>query len=249
MELLVAREAADLILMDDNFSTIVDTVKDGRRIFDNIRKAVGYVFAIHIPIAASSLLAPLLGISSDNLFLLPLHVALLELIIDPTCSIVLERQPAESDIMQRKPRDTKKKMLDKRLLTKSILQGVAVFATSFAVYYTMLLNNPNNAALARSMGLGVIMLANLFLVQVNSSEHDYIFISIKKLMKDKVMWAVNIFTLLGLGIILYSPLNQILKLSPLSTNQALITFALAAVSVLWYELIKLIRKLRERNLK
>lgn len=245
----VAREAADLILMDDNFSTIVDTVKDGRRIFDNIRKAVGYVFAIHIPIAASSLLAPLLGISSDNLFLLPLHVALLELIIDPTCSIVLERQPAESDIMQRKPRDTKKKMLDKRLLTKSILQGIAVFATSFIVYYTMLLNNPNNAALARSMGLGVIMLANLFLVQVNSSEHDYIFISIKKLMKDKVMWAVNIFTLLGLGIILYSPLNQILKLSPLSIKQALITFALAAISVLWYELIKLIRKLKERNLK
>ena len=97
----VSREAADLILMDDNFTTIVETVRDGRRIYDNIRKAVGYVFTIHIPIAASSLLAPLLGIAPAALFLLPLHVVLLELIIDPTCSIVLERQPAETNIMER----------------------------------------------------------------------------------------------------------------------------------------------------
>lgn len=98
----VSREAADLILLDDNFSTIVDTVKDGRRIYDNIRKAIGYVFVIHMPIAFASLLAPLLGISASSLLLLPVHVVLLELLIDPTCSIVLERQPAESDIMNRK---------------------------------------------------------------------------------------------------------------------------------------------------
>jgi Ca2+-transporting ATPase len=93
----VSREAADLILMDDNFTTIVETVRDGRRIYDNIRKAVGYVFVIHIPIALTSLLAPLLGIAPAALMLLPLHVVLLELLIDPTCSIVLERQPAETD--------------------------------------------------------------------------------------------------------------------------------------------------------
>ena len=90
----VSREAADLILMDDNFTTIVETVKDERRIYDNIRKAVGYVFTIHIPIAFASLVAPILGIAPSSLLLLPLHVVLLELIIDPTCSIVLERQPA-----------------------------------------------------------------------------------------------------------------------------------------------------------
>ena len=76
----VSREAGDLILMDDNFSTIVHTIRDGRRIYDNIRKAVGYVFTIHIPIAFSSLLAPLMGVSPANLFLLPLHVVLLELL-------------------------------------------------------------------------------------------------------------------------------------------------------------------------
>ena len=86
----VSREAADLILLDDNFTTIVETVRDGRRIYDNIRKAVGYVFTIHIPIAAASLLAPFLGIAPAALLLLPLHVVLLEVLIDPTCSIVLE---------------------------------------------------------------------------------------------------------------------------------------------------------------
>jgi len=79
----VSREAADLILLDDNFSTIVDTIKDGRRIYDNIRKAVGYVFTIHIPIAFAALFAPLMGISPGSLLLLPLHVVLLELVIGP----------------------------------------------------------------------------------------------------------------------------------------------------------------------
>ncbi len=238
----VAREAADLILMDDNFSTIVDTVRDGRRIFDNIRKAVGYVFAIHIPIAFSSLLAPLLGIPSESLFLLPLHVAMLELIIDPTCSIVLERQPAESDIMMRKPRDTKKNMLDSGILIKSFLQGAAIFAASFSAYFITLGGNPINAPAARTMGLAVIMLANLFLVQVNSAEHDFIATSLKKLIKDKVMWTVNIATLLGLAVIIYSPLNGILKLAPLSLPQALTALALAAGSVLWYEIVKVFKR-------
>lgn len=241
-----AREAADLILMDDNFSTIVDTIKDGRRIFDNIRKAVGYVFAIHIPIAAASLLAPFLGIAPNCLLLLPLHVVLLELIIDPTCSIVLERQPPESDIMQRNPRNPKKKLLDSGLILKSILQGGTIFAASFGAYYTTMAGSPNHAPTGRSMGLSVIMLANLFLVQVNSSDHDYIFTTIKKIAKDHVMWAVNIFTLLGLIIILYSPLNGILKLAPLSARQILIAFTLSASSVLWYEVVKLIWKVKIR---
>ena len=123
----VAREAADLILMDDNFSTIVHTIEDGRRIYDNIKKAIGYVFTIHIPIAFASLFAPLLNISPASLLLLPVHVVLLELIIDPTCSIVLERQPAESNIMDRKPRDPNEKILTAGVLTKSILQGLAIF--------------------------------------------------------------------------------------------------------------------------
>ncbi|MFA6675484.1 MAG: cation-translocating P-type ATPase [Bacilli bacterium] len=243
----VSREAADLILMDDNFTTIVETIRDGRRIYDNIRKAVGYVFTIHIPIAFSSLLAPLLGIPPSALLLLPLQVVLLEVLIDPTCSIVLERQPAEKDIMERKPRHPNEKLLTAQLLIKSIIQGLVVFAASFGAYYFTLGGNPDNAPIARSMGLAVIMLANLFLVQVNSSNHDFAFQSMIRLAKDKVMWAVNIGTLALLAVILYTPLSGLLKLSALSGLQILIALGLAAASVLWYELVKLIKKIPKRS--
>ncbi|MCL2288895.1 MAG: cation-translocating P-type ATPase [Candidatus Bathyarchaeota archaeon] len=241
----VSREAADLILMDDNFSTIVDTVKDGRRVYDNIRKAVGYVFTIHIPIALTALLAPLLGVYTASLMLLPMHIVMLELIIDPTCSIVLERQPAEINIMKRRPRNPKENLLDKKTLAKSVIQGLAIFVASFSLYYFTLLQNPDNASVARSMGLAVIMIANLFLVQVNSSNLDSIITSIKRLIKDKVMWAVNIFTVIGLLTILYTPINGFLKLAPLSSGQILTVLCIAAISVLWYEIVKLVQRIRQ----
>ncbi len=242
----VSREAADLILMDDNFTTIVETVHDGRRIYDNIRKAVGYVFTIHIPIAFASLLAPFLGIAPTALLLLPLHVVLLELLIDPTCSIVLERQPAEEDIMQRPPRHPKEKLLSYSLLIKSVLQGMTVFASSFLAYFLTLGGDAANAPVARSMGLSVIMLANLFLVQVNSSDHDFAFRSVLRLCKDKVMWAVDVGTLLLLGVILYSPLSDFLKLSALNGKQLLCVLGLSFVSVFWYEIVKLYKKLKKK---
>ncbi len=243
----VSREAADLILLDDNFTTIVETVKDGRRIYDNIRKAVGYVFTIHIPIALASLLAPMIGIPPGALLLLPLHVVLLELIIDPTCSIVLERQPAENDIMDRSPRNPKEAMLSTRLLAKSVLQGLVIFVASFGIYLFNLYGNGGdilaNAPIARSMSLAVLMISNLLLVQVNSSDHDYAYRSVKRLARDKVMWAVNIVTIIGLALILYTPINGFLKLYPLSASQAISAVVIAVIAVLWYEVVKLVKKM------
>ena len=243
----VSREAADLILMDDNFSTIVDTVRDGRRIYDNIRKAVGYVFTIHIPIALASLLAPFLGINPANLLLLPLHVVLLELIIDPTCSIVLERQPAEHDIMQRKPRNPNEKILTAATLIKSVLQGIVIFAAAFGTYLVYLKHSGGDAPLARTMGLTIIILANLFLVQVNSSNCDFALQSLFQLAKDKVMWAVNIVTFGGLLLILYTPFSTFLKLTPLSGTQFVMAAVLSAVSVYWYEAVKLVKKIVKKK--
>ena len=242
----VSREAADLILMDDNFTTIVDTVRDGRRIYDNIRKAVGYVFTIHIPIAFASLLAPLLGVAPTALLLLPLHVVLLELIIDPTCSIVLERQPAEKDIMDRPPRNPRNNIVNAGILIKSIIQGLVIFAASFGTYFYMLAGNSENAPLARAMGLSIIMLSNVFLVQVNSSDRDFAFQSIKRLACDKVMWLATLVTIAGLMIILYTPLNVFLKLQAPTAAQLFTCLGIAAASVLWFELVKLIKKLAKR---
>lgn len=239
----VSREAADLILMDDNFTTIVETVKDGRRIYDNIRKAVGYIFTIHIPIAFASLLGPFLGIQPIALLMLPLHVVLLELIIDPTCSIILERQPAETDIMDRPPRDPKEKMVTSKILIKSILQGVVMFAASFGTYLYMLHNDPANATTARAMGLSIIILSNLLLVQVISSDHDFAFRSVARLAKDKVMWLALAGTTFMLVVILYSPLNTFLKLAPLSGIQLLAVIGIAIVASMWYELVKLAKRM------
>jgi len=241
----VSREAADLILMDDNFTTIVETIRDGRRIYDNIRKAVGYIFTIHIPIAFSALLAPFLNISPSDLLLLPVHVVLLELIIDPTCSIVLERQHAESNIMERKPRNPKENILTRGTFIKSILQGIVVFAASFLTYYNDLLQHPDNPALARTMGISIVMLANLFLVIVNSSNRESIFSSLKQLVKDKVFWAVILGTLAGLLLIMYTPLSTVLSFTALNIQQFLLTLGIAAASVLWYEFVKLFKRLKK----
>ncbi|MDS0524350.1 cation-translocating P-type ATPase [Clostridium sp. SHJSY1] len=243
----VSREAADLVLLDDNFSTIVDTVKDGRRIYDNIRKAVGYVFAIHIPIILASLFAPLLKISTSSLLLLPIHIVLLELIIDPTCSIVLERQPAEEDIMERKPRNSNENILSFNILIKSLIQGLVIFIASFGTYYFYLRYNQGDETIARSMGLVIIMFSNILLVQVNSSSKQFAYKSLIKLSKDKVFLLVNGSILLGIAIILYTPVSKFLNLAALSVDKLLLVIGISIISVMWYEMIKLWGKIKKAN--
>ncbi len=235
----VSREAADLILMDDNFSTIVDTIEDGRRIYDNIKKTIGYIFVIHIPIALSSLIGPLLNIQLEQLFLLPLHIVLLELIIDPTCSIVFERQPAETNIMGRKPRNVNENIVDKSILLKSILQGLIIFIASFGTYYYLL---NKNILLARTMGLLIIVLANVFLVQVNSSEYDYAISSLIKLSKDRVIITINLLLLSIIAIVLYTPINKVLKLTSLNLINIIVVIVISFISVFWYELVKIFKR-------
>ncbi|AIY85057.1 HAD ATPase, P-type, IC family protein [Clostridium baratii str. Sullivan] len=242
----VSREAADLILLDDNFSTIVDTVKDGRRIYDNIRRAIGYIFTIHIPIAFSAIIAPILGIGSSMLLLLPVHVVLLELIIDPTCSIVLEREPAESDIMRRKPRNPNEGILTKDVLIKSIIQGVVMFLASFGTYYIYYKCNSGDINIARTMGLSIIIISNILLVYVNSSSNELVYKSFNNLIKDKVMWGVNGGTIIGLLVIMYTPISGFLKLAPLGIKDFLIVIAVSIIAVMWYEIVKIFKKKKQR---
>ncbi len=242
----VSREAADLILLDDNFSTIISTIKDGRRIYDNIRKAMGYVFAIHIPIAISSLLVPLLGIPTANALLAPLHVVLLELIIDPTCSVVLERQPLEGNAMNRPPRKVKDNILNPSTLIRSIIQGIAICLSSFLSYY-LLLHNGYSVELSRTVAITTIVFANIFLVQTNSSSSELVIKSIPKLAKDKVMWIVHIVFLAALLIVLYTPINHVLALEALSAKWFFISLALGFGSVMWYEAVKAVKLIISRK--
>ena len=240
----VSREAADMILLDDNFSTIVDTIRDGRRIYDNIRKAVGYVCTIHVPIALAALVAPVMGVAPANLLLLPLHVILLELVIDPTCSIVLERQAAERNIMDRPPRNHRERLITITQFGKNILQGLAIFGAAFGLYSVFLVQYPDNASLARSMGITVILLANVLLVHVISSDTEFAVQSLYRHRHEAVMQAVHIGTIGILAAMLYTPLNSWLKLAPLSLSQLLLAAGVAGAAVLWYEFVKAARIFR-----
>jgi P-type Ca2+ transporter type 2C len=121
----VAREAADLVLVDDNFASIVRGIRVGRRIFGNLQKSMRYIFAIHIPIAGIAL-APM--VMAWPALMLPLHVALLELVIDPACSIAFENEPADADVMQRPPRDTRAPLFGAKDIAWALAQGLLVLA-------------------------------------------------------------------------------------------------------------------------
>lgn len=128
----VAREAADLILVDDNFASIVRGIRVGRRIFGNLQKSMHYIFAIHIPIAGMALLPMLMGWPP---LVLPLHVALLELVIDPACSIAFENEPAEAHVMQSPPRDTRAPLFGGDAIALAMGQGLCVLASVALTFF------------------------------------------------------------------------------------------------------------------
>ncbi|MGL5206841.1 MAG: cation transporting ATPase C-terminal domain-containing protein, partial [Acidaminococcaceae bacterium] len=165
----------------------------------------------------------------------------LELVIDPTCSIVLERQPAEKNVMERPPRKMEEKLVNVNSLTKSLFQGFAIFVAAFGTYLIFLEQFPENAALARTMGLTIMFISNILLVHVNSSEEDFAIQSILRLRRDKVVAAVNISIIFGLLLMIYTPAAEVMKLAQLSFQQLILAVGVACAAVLWYEVIKIIK--------
>jgi len=161
----VAREASGLVILDDDFSSIVEGVKMGRRIFDNIRKAMAYVFSIHFPIAGITLLAL---IFQWPLILFPAHIVFLEMIIDPACSIVFESGKEDKDIMKRKPRKPKEKIFNKKTLLLSILEGIFILIV-VAVMFQISLNMGKTEFEARTIAFSILILSNLALIISNLS--------------------------------------------------------------------------------
>jgi P-type Ca2+ transporter type 2C len=159
----VAREAASMVLLDDDFGSIVRAIRVGRRIYDNLRKAMGYIFAIHVPIAGLALLPVLAG---WPLILTPLLIALLELIIDPACSVVLEAEREERDIMDRPPRARDSSLLSRPLVAWCLLQGVAALSVVCAVLIHAMGAGLSDDA-ARTVAFLTLVGVNVALVFVN----------------------------------------------------------------------------------
>ena len=159
----VAREAASLVLLDDDFASIVRSVALGRRIYDNLRKAMGYILAIHMPIAGLALLPVLLG---WPLILTPMLIALLELIIDPACSVILEAEPAERDVMRRPPRNPRSHLLSGPLVTWAVVQGaVALSAVVGSLVMATRRGMPPDEV--RALGFVLLVGLNIVLIFVN----------------------------------------------------------------------------------
>lgn len=162
----VARESADLILLDDNFSSIVSAIRLGRRIFDNLRKSISYIVAIHIPIAGLTLI-PVLFADLPVIFS-PIHVAFLELVIDPTCSLVFEAEPESKGIMARAPRKISEPILSQKKLMISVAYGLLVLLLVLASYFFAIFSNKSDAEV-RALSFGTLLIGNFFLVFVNKS--------------------------------------------------------------------------------
>jgi len=161
----VAREAASLVLLDDDFTSLVTAVRLGRRIDDNLRKAISYILAVHVPIAGMSLVPVLLG---WPLLLGPIHVVFLELIIDPVSSIVFEAEPEEAGVMARPPRDPKAPLFGPALLARGLLQGAVVLVAALAMFL-LGIGDAHGEEAARAMAFVTLVLGNLGLVLANRS--------------------------------------------------------------------------------
>jgi Ca2+-transporting ATPase len=230
----VAREASDLVLVDDDFSSIVQAVKMGRRIFDNLKKAMAYIFAIHVPIAGLSLLPVLF---KWPLILFPVHIVFLELIIDPACSVVFEAEPGEADIMKRPPRRLRDPLLSRRTLALSILQGLGVLISAMAVYLIagfMLHLNENET---RALTYTTLIIANLGLILTNRSWSKTILGTLRS--RNQAVWWVIGGAVLFLGLVLnIPPLQEMFHFSTLHPKDLLICLACGFVGIIWFEFFK-----------
>ena len=235
----VARESAALVLLDDDFSSIVQAVKLGRRIFDNLRKAMSYLIAIHIPIAGMSLIPVLFKLP---LVLLPVHVAFLHLIIDPACSIVLEAEPAEATVMKRPPRNPKEPLFGKKTLGLAVLQGGGILAIVLAIFAIALYRRQGEFE-ARALTFTTLILANLGLI-LSEGSTSHLSLKILKSPNPALWWVIG-GGLLFLGLVLYVPfLRHLFSFSLLRAIDLAICLGGGAISLLWFELLKQSTKMR-----
>ncbi|MEN9396879.1 MAG: hypothetical protein RLZ81_1409 [Pseudomonadota bacterium] len=237
----VAREASSLVLLDDNFASIVRAVRLGRRIFDNLRKSMSYILAVHVPIAGVALLPVLLG---WPVVLFPLHIAFLELVIDPACSMVFENEPSELDVMQRAPRDVNTPLFGGVTLALALLQGLGVLAVVMGAYAWGATWLTETAA--RAFAFTTLVSANLALIFSNRSRTGSLLASLR--VPNRTLWIVTGVTLGFLGLVLYLPwLARLFFFAPLSATDLLTAASLGLVSVFWFEAIKLSPRLSQRR--
>jgi P-type Ca2+ transporter type 2C len=236
----VAREAASLILTDDNFSSIVGAVRAGRRIFDNMQKAFGYVFAIHVPIAGLSLIP--VFFAGYPLLLFPMHVAFLELIIDPACSVIFESEKEEMNVMNRPPRGTKGQFFGRGKILMSCMQGVSILLVVLGVYFAAI-HLKYTAEAVRTLSFITLITSNLLTIQTNRSWENNLF-KILATPNQSVKWITGI-AIVFLSIVLFIPyMRDLFRFTSLSVAEIFVSGVAGCLSIIWFEIFKAVKKHR-----
>ena len=180
----VAREASSIVLLDDDFASIVRTIRLGRRIYDNLRKAMSYIVAVHVPIAGLALLPLLFGFP---LLLTPIHIAFVEMVIDPACSIVFEAEPDEADLMTRPPRSPESQIVPPRMAAWGLLQGALSFGVLIGVFAAGLARQMPEGEL-RALVFVSLALINASLILVNRSFSGSLLIALTR--RNVSLWVL-----------------------------------------------------------
>jgi Ca2+-transporting ATPase len=222
----VAREASDLILLDDRFASVLTGIALGRRIFTNLRRAMTYITAVHIPVAGLALLPLLLGLPP---MLYPMHLVLLELIIDPLCSIVFEAEPSETDAMKRPPRNADEPLFGSTQVLWAALQGVVLLASVLGFYWWMIeagtTDGEARAASFTALVAGHLALAPAILAvrtPYRSARHRWMF------------WLISAAASLLLALTLAVPeLRHIMRFEAVDGMQLIVAIAIGVVAGGW----------------
>ena len=244
----VARESSDLILLNDSFDSIVEGIRMGRRIYDNLRKAMAYIIAVHLPIAGISLIPLVLESITQTVWpivLMPIHIVFLELIIDPACSVVFEVEPDETGIMDRAPRVPGSRLFNQRLLVIALAQGSVALLTT-ACLYGYAVTTGMSEDTVRGLTFVSLVLGNLALLLVNRSWNESLLRSLR--VTNGALWWVFGGTLITLGVAFFVPFAGELFHFNLPSETALFWAMLGApASVLWFEIYKGLLRYRNRT--
>lgn len=235
----IAKQAAQLILTNDDLGKLVIGIEAGRRIYTNLKKAVQYIISIHIPIILIVSLPLFLGWAFPQIFT-PVHVIFLELVMGPTCSIVYENEPLEKNSMNKKPRPMTETFLNWKELSISIIQGLVITLGLLFIYqYTY--QSGGDEEKVRAMVFTTLIFSNIWLSLTNRSFYDSLWSSFKN--KNYLMFGIVILTLCILFSILYiQPISDFFKVTSLNANELSIAMVVAVISVLWFEIYKWIKR-------
>jgi P-type Ca2+ transporter type 2C len=237
----IAKQAASLILLEDDLSKMVDAVAMGRKIYANLKKAIQYIISIHIPIILTVFIPLALGWIYPNIFS-PIHIIFLEIIMGPTCSIIYENEPMEKNTMLQKPKALTSTFFNWKELSTSIIQGLVITAGTLFIYQYAVMNGYNEA-LTRAMTFTVLIAANIFLTLINRSFYYSIFTTLRY--KNNMVLFIIFITIAVVGLILYvKPLTTFFEFETLNPLQLLSCIAIGFISVIWFEIVKLIKRVK-----